>query len=124
MSVPAVHHHDRWRVWHDSHRSAVASLLMVPALVAWMFVLAPVGWGLQSALGLDDTEMLYTAGAWGVAALALMVALAAFPPVLGIVLGVRARRLGERRLGTIGVVANAVIAVPAVLGPVLQAVLA
>jgi hypothetical protein len=32
------------------------------------------------------------------------------PQIVGIVLGVKARRLGERRLGTTGVVVNAVIA--------------
>ena len=32
------------------------------------------------------------------------------PAVVGIVLGVRARRLGERRLGTTGILVNAVIA--------------
>jgi len=123
VSVPAVHH-DRGHVWRDAHRSAVASLLMVPSMLAWMVLLVPVGWGLQSALGLDDTQMLYEAGAWGVAAFGAMVVLGAVPPAVGIVLGLRARRLGERRLGTIGVAANAVVAVPLVLAPVLQVLLA
>jgi hypothetical protein len=68
--------------------------------------------------------MLYEAGAWGVAAFVLMLVLSAVPPAVGIVLGVRARRLGERRLGTIGVVANAVVAVWFVLGPVVGALFA
>jgi len=120
MSVPDIHH-DRGHFWRDSHRSAVASLLMVPALLGWMVLLMPVGWALQSALGLDDTQLLYESGAWGVAAFVVMIALAAVPPTVGIVLGVKARRLGERRLGAIGVMANAVIAVWFVLGPVLGA---
>ena len=120
MSVPAVHH-DRVRFWRDPHRSAVASLLMAPATLAWMVLLMPVGWGLQSALGLDDTQMLYEARPWGVAAFVLMLVASAVPPTVGIVLGVDARRLGEHRLGTIGVAVNAVVAVQFVLVPVLGA---
>ncbi len=120
MSVPGIHR-DRGHFWRDSHRSAVASLLMVPALLGWMILLMPVGWALQSALGLDDTQLLYESGSWGVAAFVAMIALAAVPPTVGIVLGVEARRLGERRLGAIGVAANAVIAVWFVLGPLLGA---
>ena len=120
VGVPAVEH-DRGHFWRDPHRSAVASLLMVPAMLAWMVLLMPVGWGLQSALGLDDTQMLYEAGAWGVAAFVLMLVVSAAPPTVGIVLGVNARRPGERRLGTLGVAANAVVAVLFVLVPVLGA---
>jgi hypothetical protein len=121
VSVPAIHD-DRGHFWSDPWRTAVASLLMVPAMLAWMLILMPVGWGLQSALGLDDTQMLYEAGAWGVAAFVLMSVLSAVPPAVGVALGVRARRLGERRLATIGVVANAVVAVWFVLAPVAAAV--
>jgi hypothetical protein len=39
-----------------------------------------------------------------------LLALMALPGLVGIGLGLRARRLGERRLGTTGVVVNAVIA--------------
>jgi len=120
VSVSSIHR-DRGHFWRDPHRSAVASLLMLPAMLAWMLLLMPVGWGLQSALGLDDTQMLYEAGAWGVAAFVVMVVVSAVPPTAGVVLGVNARRLGERRLGTIGVVANAVVAVWFVLAPVLGA---
>jgi hypothetical protein len=94
---------------------------MVPAMLAWMVVLMPVGWALQSALGLDDTQMLYEAGAWGLAATVLMVILAVVPPAVGVALGVWARRQGERRLATVAVVANAVVAVWLVLVQVLQA---
>ncbi len=123
MSVRAIHH-DRGRFWHDPHRSAVASLLMVPAMLVWMMLLMPVGWALQSALGLDDTQLLTEAGAWGVAAFVLMLVLGVVPLTIGIALGVRARRLGERRLGTMGVAANAVVAVLLVLGSVFQAIVA
>jgi len=97
---------------------------MVPAMLAWMILLMPIGWALQSALGLDDTQLLTEAGAWGVAAFVLMLVLSVVPLTVGIVLGVRARRLGERRLGTMGVAANAVVAVLLVLGSVFQALVA
>jgi hypothetical protein len=111
VSVPAIQH-DRGHFWRDPRRTAVASLLMVPAMLVWMLLLMPVGWGLQSALGLDDTQMLYEAGAWGVAAFVLMLVLSAVTPTVGVVLGVRARRLGQHRLGTIGVVVRLSLSVP------------
>ena len=120
MGVPAIHQ-ERGHFWRDPHRSAIASLLMVPTLLGWMLLLMPVGWALQSVLSLDDTQMLYEAGAWGVAAFVVMNVLLAVPPTVGVALGVEARRLDERRLGTIGVAANAVAAVWFVLGPVLAA---
>ena len=61
---------------------------------------------------------------WGVAAFLLMVFLVAVPQIVGIVLGVKARRLGERRLGTAGVVVNAVIGVYLLLSSVVQALFA
>jgi hypothetical protein len=39
----------------------------------------------------------------------------ALPAVIGIVLGVRGRHLGDRRLGTMGIVVNALIAAYLVL---------
>jgi hypothetical protein len=39
-----------------------------------------------------------------------LIVLLAVPQIVGIVLGVKARRLGERRLGTAGVIVNAAIA--------------
>ena len=39
-----------------------------------------------------------------------LIALLAVPQIVGIVLGVKARRLGERRLGETGIVLNAAIA--------------
>ena len=123
MSSSVIHHRRGERV-RGGHRIAVFSLLMVPATLAWMLLLMPVGWWLQSALDLDDTQMLTEAGAWGIAAFVVMVALGAVPATVGIVLGVRARRLGECRLGTAGVAANAVVAVWLVLGHVIQALAA
>lgn len=122
MSVSTVHP-DGGHFWRNAHRSAIASLLMVPTLLVWMLLLMPVGWGLQSALGLDDDQMLTEAGAWGTAAFALMVVLFAVPQIVGIALGLEARRHGERRLGTAGVVVNAVVAALLVTVTTLQALL-
>lgn len=120
MSISTVHP-DRGHFWRNAHRSAIASLLMVPVLLVWMLLLMPVGWGLQSAFGLADDQMLTEAGACGTAAFVLMVVLATAPQVAGIVLGLEARRHGERRLGTAGVVVNAVVAALLVAGTVAQA---
>ena len=63
--------------------------------------------GLRAAV---EQELLPEAGAWGYVAGFLLLALMVLPAVIGMVLGVRARRLGEHRLGTIGIVVNALIA--------------
>jgi hypothetical protein len=46
---------------------------------------------------------------WGYVAGLLLLALLVLPAVVGMVLGVRARGLGERRRGTTGIVVNALI---------------
>jgi hypothetical protein len=58
---------------------------------------------------LEEQELLFEAGVWGYLAGFFLLALMVLPAVVGTVLGVRARRLGERRLGTTGIVVNAVI---------------
>lgn len=120
----SVVHHGRGGLWDNGYRVAVASLLMVPAMLAWMLLLMPLGWALQSALGLDDTQLLTEAGTPGVAAWVLMVVLGVVPTTIGIVLGIRARQLDEHRLGTVGMAANAAVAVWLVLGQVIQALVA
>jgi predicted anti-sigma-YlaC factor YlaD len=90
-------------------RWAIASLLMVPALFVLYVPLYFVGWAFQSALGLAEDELLAEAGPRGVAAAVLMLALTAVPQIVGVVLGVKARRLGEVSLGTTGIVVNAVL---------------
>jgi hypothetical protein len=122
MSTPVVQS-GHGRTWDDGHRLAIGSLLAVAAFVAWMLLLMPVGWALQAALDLDDTQLLYEAGGWGWVAYPLMVVASALPPVVGIALGVRARGLGERRLGTAGIAANALVVVLFVLAPVLAALI-
>jgi hypothetical protein len=89
---------------------AIFSLLMVPALFLSYLVAYFVGTGLMSALGLSEGDVLTEAGVWGVVAAVPLMLLVVAPQIVGIVLGVKARRLGDRRLGTAGAVVNASIA--------------
>lgn len=125
MRVPAVGHHGRRSAdGRPGRRVAVASLLMLPATALLLAPLYVIGWALGSALGLAEDELLVEAGLWGWVAAVLMVALLAAAPVVGVVLGARARELGERRLGTIGIVANATIGGYLVVVSALQLLLA
>ncbi len=103
---------------------AIASLLMVPAQALSYVTAYFAGVALQDALGLAEDENLREAGVWGVVAGVFLIVLIIVPQIVGIVLGVRARRLGERRLGTTGIVVNAAIAAFLLLTGVLGLVLA
>jgi hypothetical protein len=59
---------------------------------------------------LEEQQLLSEAGAWGSVAAFLLLALMVIPASAGITLGVRARRVGEARLGTIGIVVNVLVA--------------
>lgn len=83
---------------------------MVPALLVSYAAAYVIGVALQNAFGLAEDEMLKEAGARGVVAAVFLMVLIAVPQIVGIVLGVKVRRLGERRLGTVGVIVNAAIA--------------
>ncbi|MFO7573022.1 MAG: hypothetical protein R6W48_10575 [Gaiellaceae bacterium] len=107
---------------HPGRRYALWSLLMVPALLVLYVPLYFLGTALQSALGLSEGELLVEAGVLGVLAWALMLALVAVPQVVGVVLGLRARRLDERRLGTIGIGLNALVGLYLVVGSIAQAI--
>ena len=96
-------------------RAGLASLLMVPAIAVSFTIAEFAGSALQSALGLGANESLTTAGALGVAAALLLMLLLVAPQAFGIVLGSKARRLGERRIGTAGLILNSVIAALVVL---------
>src|SRR6476469_83474 len=92
-------------------RVATQSLLMVAATVVAAVVAGIVGTFLQLVVfDLGDQELLTEAGMWGYVAAVLLLALMVLPAVMGIALGVRARRLGEHRLGTTGMIVNAVVA--------------
>jgi len=99
---------------------AIASLLMVPALLVSYVAAFFLGVAFQHALGLAEDEMLTEAGVRGVIAAVPVMALLVTPQIVGIALGVKARRLGERPLGTVGVVLNSVIATFLLLVSVLQ----
>jgi hypothetical protein len=92
-------------------RVATQSLLMVAATVAAAVVAGIVGTFLQFVVfDLGEQELLTEAGVWGYVAAVVLLALMVLPAVTGIVLGVRARRLGEPRRGTTGMIVNAVVA--------------
>ncbi len=97
-------------------RVATWSLLMVAATAASAVVAWIVGTFLQFVVfDLEEQELLSEAGVWGYVAAFGLLALMVLPAVIGVVLGVRARRLGELRLGTTGIVVNGLIAVYFVL---------
>jgi hypothetical protein len=94
-----------------ARRVATWSLLMVPTSAFAVMIAGAVGTLLQFAVfDLEEQELLSEAGVWGYVAGVCLVALLVSPAVVGIVLGARGRRLGERRLGTTGIVANALVA--------------
>jgi hypothetical protein len=83
---------------------------MVPTEVAFYVVASVAGTAFQNAFDLADDESLREAGFPGVLAGVALVGLMLVPPLAGVVLGERARRLGDRRLGTSAVAVNAAIA--------------
>jgi hypothetical protein len=64
---------------------------------------------------LEEQQLLTEAGAWGYVAAVCLVVLMVVPAVIGIVLGLRGRRLVEHLLGTAGIVVNALTAAYLVL---------
>jgi hypothetical protein len=101
---------------------AISSLLMVPTLLISYAAAYFVGVALLNALGLAEGDMLTEAGAWGLIAAVFVTVLLVVPQIVGITLGVKARRLGERRLGTAGVIANGAVAAFLLLTSVAQLV--
>ena len=91
-------------------RVATESLLMVAATAVAAVVAGIIGTFLQFVVfDLGEQELLTEAGVWGYVAAVLLLALMVLPGVMGIVLGIRARRLGEHRLGTTGMIVNTAI---------------
>lgn len=100
-------------------RAATWSLLMLAGTAVALLVAGAAGTFLQLVVfDLEEQESIGHAGAWGYVAGFSLLALIAMPAVAGIVLGLRARRLGDRRRGTTGLVVNvlvvAYLVVPAV----------
>jgi hypothetical protein len=84
---------------------------MVAATALAALTAGAVGTFLQLVVfDLEEQQLLSEAGAWGYVGGLALLALMVIPALVGIALGVRARRLGERRLGTTGIVMNALIA--------------
>jgi hypothetical protein len=111
MPVSPTHRHRFSLPEEPGRRAAIQSLLMLAATAAAAVVAGVVGTFLQLVVfDLEEQELLREAGLWGYVAGFFLLALMVLPAVVGMVLGVRARRLGERRLGTTGIVVNAVIA--------------
>ncbi len=91
-------------------RVAAQSLLMVAGTAVAAVVAGIVGTFLQFVVfDLKEQELLTEAGVWGYVAAIFLFAVMVLPAVVGMVLGVRARGLGERRRGTTGIVVNALI---------------
>ena len=96
---------------NPGRRAATQSLLMVAATAVAAVVAGIIGTFLQFVVfDLGEQELLTEAGVWGYVAAVILLALMVLPAVTGIVLGVRARRLGEHRRGTTGMIVNAVVA--------------
>ena len=92
-------------------RAAALSLRMLAVTALALLVAAVAGTFLQSAVfGLEDQESIGHAGPWGYLAGFVLLALMTLPALAGVVLGIRARRLGERRRGSTAVAANVLVA--------------
>lgn len=113
MSTPAVpsHRHGLSLPDEPGRRAATLSLLMVPTSVVAALVAGAVGTFLQFVVfDLAEQELLSDAGVWGTVAGLLLLVPMVVPGLAGMLFGARARRLGERRRGLIGIVLNAAIA--------------
>ena len=91
-------------------RYGTLSLLMVAATAPALALAWAAGTVLGLVFDLDEQETLAEAGAWGYVAGACLIGFMVAPALAGIVLGARARALRERRLGTMGIVVNALVA--------------
>jgi hypothetical protein len=123
LQLDSSHRH-RFSLPDEPARAAKWSLLMVVASAGMLVVAGLLGTFLQLVvLGLEEQETLPEAGAPGYVAMGFLLALMLLPALAGMALGVRARRLGERRLGTTGMIANAAIAAYLVLSTAATVVL-
>jgi uncharacterized membrane protein len=94
---------------------AVWSQLMAAGTVVALLVAAVVGTLLQTAVfHLEEQESIGHAGAWGYLAGFLLMALTILPALAGVVLAIRARRLGELSRGNLAFAIN--VSVAALLG--------
>ncbi len=113
MAAPVTpsHRHRLSLREEPGRRAATQSLLMVAATMAAAVVAGIIGTFLQLVVfDLEEQELLPEASVWGYVAGLFLLALMVLPTLAGIVFGARARRLGEGRLGTTGIVVNSLIA--------------
>jgi MFS family permease len=112
LPLPPAQRHRFSLPVEQGRRAAALSLLMVAATAVAVLVAGVVGTLLQVVVfDLGEQESLGHAGAWGYLAGLLLLVLMIVPALVGIILGIQARRRGERRRGTAGFVANALIVV-------------
>jgi len=100
------------------------SLLMVAASALAGLIAGMAGTFLQLVVfDLDEQQLLSEAGPWGYVASLCLLAWMVVPPLVGIVLGTRARRMGEPRLGTTGIALNVLIGAYVVMSGIANLVL-
>jgi len=110
LPLPPAHRHRFSLPVEPGQRAATWSLWMVAATAVALLVAGVVGTVLQVVVfDLGEQESLGHAGAWGYVAGFLLLVLMTAPALVGVMLGIRALHLGERRRGTTGLVANALI---------------
>ena len=93
------------------HTLGVWSLLMLPFLLVSGAAGGIVGFILLGFRELEGSEPMSEQGAYGWMVLAVSTLLFMTPMIVGVDLGTKARKLGERRLGTIGMVVDGAILV-------------
>ncbi len=94
-----------------AHTLGVWSLLMIPFLLVSGAAGGILGFVILNANGLEGSEPMSVQGTPGWIAFVLSTTIFMLPMMVGVVLGLKARRLGERRLGTAAAVIDAVILV-------------
>jgi amino acid transporter len=110
LPLPPADRHRFSLPTEPGRRAAAWSLLMVAGTAVAVLVAGAVGTLLQIVVfDLEEQESIGHAGAWGYLAGVLLLALMTVPALAGIILGIKARRLGERRRGTVGFVVNVLI---------------
>ena len=90
-------------------RLATWSLVCAAAVIPAYLVAYAIGTLLMSLLGLEEGEMITSAGTAGWLAGSALALLLPVPQAIGLWLGVRARRQGGGGRATAGIVANALI---------------
>jgi hypothetical protein len=93
--------------------------MMAAGTVVALIVAGAVGTVLQVVVfHLEEQESIGHAGAWGYLAGFLLIALTVLPAVAGVILAIRAQRLGERSRGNLAFAINisvaALLVIPAI----------